>query len=126
MAGYGNKHCQPTGSSASLAPSADASATVVASFSAWAIKSVGTRSETRAQVQLCLPPHFETCRAVPRSILKTLASHASDVSAQALSKHIAHLFTRDPLVLFEGRIEEVDDDTEVGQILIFLRACRPR
>ncbi|CAM9267298.1 unnamed protein product [Ectocarpus sp. 4 AP-2014] len=31
----------------------------------------------------------------------------------ALSKHIAHLFSRDPLVIFEGRIEEVDDDTEV-------------
>ena len=32
---------------------------------------------------------------------------------QALSKHIAHLFSRDPLVIFEGRIEEVDDEEEV-------------
>lgn len=32
---------------------------------------------------------------------------------QALSKHIGHLFSRDPLVIFEGRIEEVDDDEEV-------------
>src|SRR5690348_8706481 len=27
----------------------------------------------------------------------------------ALARHIAHLFTRDPLVMFEGRIEELDD-----------------
>ncbi|CAM9235173.1 unnamed protein product, partial [Hapterophycus canaliculatus] len=31
----------------------------------------------------------------------------------ALSKHIAHLFSRDPLVIFEGRVEEVDDEEEV-------------
>lgn len=35
------------------------------------------------------------------------------VFEQALSKHIAHLFSRDPLVIFEGRIEEVDDEEEV-------------
>ena len=29
----------------------------------------------------------------------------------ALSQHIAHLFTRDPLVAFEGGITEVDDET---------------
>ena len=28
-------------------------------------------------------------------------------------RHIAHLFTRDPLVMFEGRIQELDDTTEV-------------
>ena len=28
---------------------------------------------------------------------------------EALSRHVAHLFVRDPLVLFEGLIEEVDD-----------------
>ena len=26
-----------------------------------------------------------------------------------MAAHIAHLFVRDPLVLFEGRIEELDD-----------------
>ena len=30
---------------------------------------------------------------------------------EALSRHVAHLFVRDPLVLFEGLIEEVDDAT---------------
>ena len=30
----------------------------------------------------------------------------------ALSKHIAHLFIRDPLVIFDGSEEEVDDDTQ--------------
>lgn len=30
----------------------------------------------------------------------------------ALALHIGHLFTRDPLVIFEGAIEEVDDETE--------------
>jgi len=29
----------------------------------------------------------------------------------ALSQHIAHLFIRDPLVIFDGAVEEVDDDT---------------
>ena len=29
-----------------------------------------------------------------------------------LSQHIAHIFVRDPLVIFEGAIEEVDDDTQ--------------
>mmetsp|Transcript_44286 Transcript_44286/g.134899 ORF Transcript_44286/g.134899 Transcript_44286/m.134899 type:complete len:254 (-) Transcript_44286:1183-1944(-) len=29
----------------------------------------------------------------------------------ALSQHIAHLFIRDPLVVFEGAVEEVDDET---------------
>jgi len=28
---------------------------------------------------------------------------------EALSRHVAHLFVRDPLVLFEGLVEEVDD-----------------
>lgn len=32
---------------------------------------------------------------------------------EALSKHVAHLFSRDPLVIFEGRVEEVDDEKEV-------------
>jgi Glutamate-cysteine ligase len=31
----------------------------------------------------------------------------------ALARHIAHLFTRDPLVMFEGRIEQLNDATEV-------------
>lgn len=30
----------------------------------------------------------------------------------ALSQHIAHLFIRDPLVVFEGAVEEVDDETQ--------------
>jgi glutamate--cysteine ligase catalytic subunit len=30
----------------------------------------------------------------------------------ALSQHIAHLFTRDPLVVFDGAVEEVDDETQ--------------
>eukprot|EP00586_Coscinodiscus_wailesii_P019552 CAMPEP_0172506918 /NCGR_PEP_ID=MMETSP1066-20121228/199582_1 /TAXON_ID=671091 /ORGANISM="Coscinodiscus wailesii, Strain CCMP2513" /LENGTH=921 /DNA_ID=CAMNT_0013284207 /DNA_START=183 /DNA_END=2948 /DNA_ORIENTATION=- len=30
----------------------------------------------------------------------------------ALSQHIAHLFIRDPLVVFDGAVEEVDDDTQ--------------
>jgi hypothetical protein len=30
----------------------------------------------------------------------------------ALSQHIAHLFIRDPLVIFDGNIEEVDDETQ--------------
>ena len=28
----------------------------------------------------------------------------------ALSQHIAHLFIRDPLVIFDGAVEEVDDE----------------
>ena len=30
----------------------------------------------------------------------------------ALSQHIAHLFIRDPLVVFDGAVEEVDDETQ--------------
>jgi glutamate--cysteine ligase catalytic subunit len=30
----------------------------------------------------------------------------------ALSQHIAHLFVRDPLVVFDGAVEEVDDETQ--------------
>lgn len=30
----------------------------------------------------------------------------------ALSQHIAHLFIRDPLVVFSGAVEEVDDETQ--------------
>jgi len=30
----------------------------------------------------------------------------------ALSQHIAHLFVRDPLVIFDGAVTEVDDDTQ--------------
>ena len=30
----------------------------------------------------------------------------------ALSQHIAHLFIRDPLVIFDGAVEEVDDETQ--------------
>ena len=30
----------------------------------------------------------------------------------ALSQHIAHLFIRDPLVIFDGAIEELDDETQ--------------
>ena len=29
-----------------------------------------------------------------------------------LSQHIAHIFVRDPLVIFEGAVEEVDDETQ--------------
>jgi len=30
----------------------------------------------------------------------------------ALSQHIAHIFVRDPLVIFDGAVEEVDDETQ--------------
>ena len=30
----------------------------------------------------------------------------------ALSQHVAHLFIRDPLVVFDGAVEEVDDETQ--------------
>eukprot|EP00537_Pseudo-nitzschia_pungens_P003289 CAMPEP_0172363024 /NCGR_PEP_ID=MMETSP1060-20121228/6497_1 /TAXON_ID=37318 /ORGANISM="Pseudo-nitzschia pungens, Strain cf. cingulata" /LENGTH=923 /DNA_ID=CAMNT_0013085671 /DNA_START=324 /DNA_END=3095 /DNA_ORIENTATION=+ len=30
----------------------------------------------------------------------------------ALSQHVAHLFVRDPLVIFNGAVEEVDDETQ--------------
>ena len=30
----------------------------------------------------------------------------------ALSQHVAHLFIRDPLVIFDGAVEEVDDETQ--------------
>jgi len=30
----------------------------------------------------------------------------------ALSQHVAHLFIRDPLVIFDGAVEEVDDDVQ--------------
>lgn len=29
----------------------------------------------------------------------------------ALAQHVAHLFIRDPLVIFDGAVEEVDDET---------------
>jgi Glutamate-cysteine ligase len=31
----------------------------------------------------------------------------------ALSQHIAHLFIRDPLVIFDGAVEELDDETQI-------------
>jgi len=30
----------------------------------------------------------------------------------ALSQHVAHLFVRDPLVIFDGAVKEIDDDTQ--------------
>jgi glutamate--cysteine ligase catalytic subunit len=30
----------------------------------------------------------------------------------ALAQHVAHLYIRDPLVVFNGAVEEVDDDTQ--------------
>lgn len=30
----------------------------------------------------------------------------------ALAQHVAHLFIRDPLVVFDGAVEEVDDETQ--------------
>ena len=30
----------------------------------------------------------------------------------ALAQHVAHLFIRDPLVIFEGAVEEVDDEVQ--------------
>jgi glutamate--cysteine ligase catalytic subunit len=30
----------------------------------------------------------------------------------ALAQHVAHLFIRDPLVIFDGAVEEVDDETQ--------------
>lgn len=46
------------------------------------------------------------------------------MALQALSKHIAHLFSRDPLVIFEGRVEEVDDEEEVCASLAAVPCCR--
>lgn len=40
---------------------------------------------------------------------KTLRAEGID---PALSQHISHLFIRDPLVVFEGAVEEVDDETQ--------------
>jgi len=33
---------------------------------------------------------------------------------RVLAKHVAHLFTRDPLVIFEGQVEELDDRTSTN------------
>ena len=30
----------------------------------------------------------------------------------ALAQHVAHLFIRDPLVIFDGAVEELDDETQ--------------
>jgi glutamate--cysteine ligase catalytic subunit len=30
----------------------------------------------------------------------------------ALAQHVAHLFIRDPIVVFDGAVEEVDDETQ--------------
>lgn len=40
---------------------------------------------------------------------KKLREHGID---PALAQHVAHLFIRDPLVIFEGAVEEVDDETQ--------------
>ncbi len=42
--------------------------------------------------------------------LKLMISENVD---HTLARHISHLFSRDPLVLFEGRIEEIDDEREI-------------
>ncbi len=42
--------------------------------------------------------------------LKLMVSENVD---HTLARHISYLFSRDPLVLFEGRIEEVDDKNEI-------------
>ena len=39
---------------------------------------------------------------------KNLRSNGVD---PALSQHVAHLFVREPLVIFDGAVEEVDDAT---------------
>lgn len=53
-------------------------------------------------------------RALLTQSAPILLSFIFVATPKALSKHIAHLFSRDPLVIFEGRIEEVDDEQEVG------------
>ena len=46
---------------------------------------------------------------IDEEMFKTLRDSGID---PALSQHIAHLFVRDPLVVFEGAIEEVDDEKQ--------------
>ena len=48
-------------------------------------------------------------RALDEWSLQTLKENGVDDS---LAKHIAHLFVRDPLVIFEGRIDELDDSVD--------------
>lgn len=48
----------------------------------------------------------DTALEVDEDLLKVLSDGGID---ETLSKHVAHLFTRDPLVIFEGNVEEVDD-----------------
>ena len=43
---------------------------------------------------------------VDAKALETLLEAGID---EALARHVAHLFVRDPLVLFEGMVEELDD-----------------
>lgn len=61
-----------------------------------------------------LSPHRGASNAALTNIAVRMTPYPSSLAfAQALSKHIAHLISRDPLVIVEGRIEEVDDDKEV-------------
>ena len=46
---------------------------------------------------------------IDEEMYKTLRESGID---PALSQHIAHLFVRDPLVVFDGAIQEVDDETQ--------------
>ena len=48
-------------------------------------------------------------RALDEWSLSTLLDAGVD---EVLAQHIAHLFVRDPLVIFEGRIEELDDKVD--------------
>ena len=48
-------------------------------------------------------------RALDVWSLETLLAHGVD---HVLAEHIAHLFVRDPLVIFEGKVTEVDDEKE--------------
>jgi len=54
------------------------------------------------------PEYNDSTTEVNSSVLATLVDNGID---ERLAKHVAHLFVRDPLVVFSERISEVDDKT---------------
>ncbi len=50
-------------------------------------------------------------------VLKLMTSKNID---NTLARHISHIFSRDPLVLFEGCIEEIDDEREIEHFVNLL------
>lgn len=47
---------------------------------------------------------------IDEKVMETMLAHGVD---PFLSRHIAHLFVRDPLVIFQGAIHEVDDEASM-------------